>query len=184
MDGSRAALDYFAALVAKVDGHFGRVAARYPEALHCGSGCADCCVAGLTVTRVEARAVADTVAALPVEVRRALAERAAAATAGGPCPALDGDRRCVVYPGRPLVCRSHGAPIRTDRGLEVCPLNFEGLDFAALDADCVIDQATLSTLLGAVDAACADAWGTPRGQRIALADLFSHPDRGFPEDPR
>ncbi len=184
MDGSGAALDYFATLVAKVDDHFGRVAARYPEQLHCHTGCADCCVAGLTVTRVEASAIAGAVAALPAEARQALAERARAVAAGDPCPALDGDHHCVIYPARPLVCRSHGAPIRTDQRLEVCPLNFGGFDLDTLDPDCVVDQGTLSTLLGAVDAAYTDACGLPRGDRIALVDLFRHPDRSCPEDPR
>ena len=61
------------------------------------------------------------------------------------CELLDADGRCAVYAARPIVCRSHGAPLRLPDGqLDACPLNFEGEDLARL-GDC-IDVQTLDTL--------------------------------------
>src|SRR5439155_26416995 len=82
--------------------------------------------------------------------------------ARGLCPALDDGGRCSIYPVRPLVCRSHGLPIRLGPPgslpvIQTCFKNFTA-GFDALAPDHVLDQTTLSTLLGAVDAAeAADA---------------------------
>lgn len=153
------------ALWSKVDAFFERVAERYPGALACGPGCADCCHRDLTVTSIEARRVFALVRALPPEQRRALRDRADAP----PCVALDADGRCAIYEARPLVCRSHGVPLRFVEPeasgkralpvLDVCPKNFTGADLASIDAACVLDQRTLSVMLGAIDAAFVQAGG-------------------------
>ena len=43
----------------------------------------------------------------------------------------------------------------------------------AADADCVLDQQTLSTLLGAVDAAFARDRGVSPGERVALCEALA-----------
>jgi uncharacterized protein len=169
----------------KIDAFFARVADRYPRELACGPGCSDCCHRELTVTVVEADAIEDLVRALEPEARRALAALAAS-RAGDACAALDASGRCMIYAARPLVCRSHGLPIRfaspaTGRRLPVldaCFKNFLGRDLAALDGDCVLDQQTLSTLLGAIDAARADAAGEERGRRASLRELLARCSEG------
>lgn len=182
------AQERFAELAARVDALFDRAAARYPEAIACSEGCADCCAAGLTVTVVEASLIAEILARMPAVERRAIAVDARAADSSR-CVALDREGRCRVYAGRPLVCRSHGLPIRaaadsTDESptgaLAVCPRNFAGASqLAAVDADCILDQRTLSTVLGAIDMAFADEQACPRGERIAIADLLAEPERYF-----
>ena len=169
------------ALAAKVDAFFTRVSERYPGDLQCGSGCADCCHAELTVTAVEAGAVRAAVATLGPAARAALVARAAAAPdpARPRCVALGDDDRCQIYAGRPLVCRSHGVPVRISTGadartsraeLVVCPRNFTGRELDRVDADCVLDQTTLSATLLAVDqAASPDA----AGARIALRAVIA-----------
>jgi hypothetical protein len=42
-----------------------------------------------------------------------------------------------------------------------------------VDADCVLDQTTLSTVLHAVDRAHADETGGAAGERFALAAIFA-----------
>jgi Fe-S-cluster containining protein len=145
--------DRYRALATKVDAFFARVAARHPGDLQCGTGCADCCHARLTVTAVEARAIEQHVAALAPEARAELA-----ALAGRPlnparvrCAALGDDDRCRIYAARPVVCRSHGAPIRLGTTVTACHRNFTANGPAAADPDCIIDQTTLSTLTLAVD---------------------------------
>lgn len=169
-DSSSRAEDRLAELRSKIDAFFARVRARYPADLACAPGCADCCRRDLTVTPVEAAAVARAVRALDPASRADLARRA---RAGEPCVALSEDGRCAVYEARPIVCRSHGVPIRYAEPLpggkralpvlDACFKNFTAVDLAAVDPDCVLDQHTLSVLLGAVDALHAQELAAPGG---------------------
>jgi len=164
--------DHYAALVAKVDAFVDRVTARHAADLRCRAGCARCCHARLTVTTVEAAAIDGWAAAQPAATRAAIAE-AARAEPGPRCAALDDDDRCRIYAARPLVCRSHGIPIRLRaRGLPVvtaCTLNFTAHGPEAADADCILDQTLVSTTLGVIERA---AGGDP-AHRIDLARLLA-----------
>ncbi|MBL8627513.1 MAG: YkgJ family cysteine cluster protein [Myxococcales bacterium] len=161
----------YAALVAKVDAFVARVEARHAADLRCGPGCATCCHARLTVTGVEAAAIRAWLAAQPVAARAAIAA-AAATAAPDRCAALDADDRCRIYAVRPLVCRSHGVPIRLRQGslpvVTSCALNFAARGPAAADADCILDQELVSTTLGVIDRA---AGGAPAA-RVELAALL------------
>ncbi|WP_437926533.1 hypothetical protein WMF37_47270 [Sorangium sp. So ce291] len=91
--------------------------------------------------------------------------------------------RLRAPPARPLICRTHGLPIRfappSGRVLPVidaCPKNFVGEDLHAVDAASVLDQTTLSTVLAALDMAHADEAGWPRGQRAAIAEVLAEGD--------
>lgn len=162
----------YAALVAKVDAFVARVEARHAADLRCGPGCATCCHARLTVTGVEAAAIRAWLAAQPAAARAAIAT-AAAAAAPDRCAALDADDRCRIYGVRPLVCRSHGVPIRLRQGsrpvVTSCALNFTARGPAAADADCILDQELVSTTLGVIDRA---AGGDP-AERVDLAALLT-----------
>lgn len=160
---------------AKVDAFFARVEARHGEDMQCRTGCSDCCRVRLTITSVEAEAIADEVARWPAERRQALAAadpgagEGAGAGAGDRCAALDAAGRCRIYAARPIVCRSHGVPIRLRRGalpvVESCHRNFTRTEPAA---DCVLDQTTLSALTLAIDR---EDGGD--GSRIDLAELLA-----------
>lgn len=153
----------------KVDGFFARVSARHGEDMECETGCSDCCHVRLTITQVEAAAIRALVTSWPPTRRAALAET-------GPvdhCAALDPGGRCKIYEARPIVCRSHGAPIRMRRDslpvIESCFRNFTRTEPAP---DCVLDQETLSALTLAVDR---DAGGN--GDRVELAALVNELSR-------
>jgi Fe-S-cluster containining protein len=170
----------FEELACKVDAFFARVAERHGADMQCATGCSDCCRVRLTVTAVEAAAIRAHVAGWSADQRRNLAETGAA----DGCAALDPAGRCRIYPARPLVCRSHGVPIRMRQGglpvIQTCHRNFT---HTAADPDCVLDQETLSATLLAVDAAAANAAGADPGlrqridqglvQRIDLAGLLA-----------
>jgi len=167
-----------AELFAKVDAFFDAASRRLPGAdgITCHAGCADCCRRRFSVTAVEAEAIAEALAALPAEARATLAERARSEGEGA-CPALESDGRCAIYEARPVICRTHGLAIRfrDERSLPVldaCPRNFGGRDLAGLPAAAVLDQETLSTVLGAVDAARAAELGRPRGERVEIARIL------------
>ncbi len=154
-------------VTAKVDAFFARVEARHGADMQCATGCSDCCHARLTVTGTEARAIERELATWEPERRGALTANAAAASADR-CAALDPSGRCLIYAARPVVCRSHGAPIRMRRGsLPVVQSCFKNFTETTPDPDCVIDQETLSALTLAVDRAEGGD-----GARIDLASLF------------
>ena len=163
-------------LCAKVDGFFDRVKARHGDDMQCVAGCHGCCQGGLTVTTVEAEEIRGALVALSTEARGRAAARAAAEDRTR-CAALEQDGRCAIYPARPLVCRSHGLPIRmaSERGLPVvsaCELNFTARGPAAADGDCILDQTTLSLTLGAIARAHAEEAGGGAAERVPLADLL------------
>jgi Fe-S-cluster containining protein len=140
--------------------------------MQCATGCSDCCHVRLTITTVEAAAIRAHVTTWSAEQRRGLAESGQTDR----CAALDPAGRCKIYPARPLVCRSHGVPIRLRQGglpvVQACHRNFTHTE---PDPDCVLDQATLSATLLAVDAAEAAEVADPasRGRRVDLAQLLA-----------
>jgi uncharacterized protein len=174
-------------LFAKVDAFFARTAEAFPapSGITCHAGCTDCCQQRLSVTAIEAEVIEEGLAALAPEVREALAARAR--SPNPECPALL-DGRCAIYAFRPVLCRTHGLPIRYANGAEggprrlpvvtgahvdACPRNFVGRDLASLPTSGVLDQATVSLVLGAIDAARADELGRERGKRVDLAFLLA-----------
>ncbi len=170
------ALDRYRELCGKVDAFFARVKARHGGDMECAAGCHGCCRPGLSVTEVEAAEIQGALAALPALARAGARARAASGDETR-CAALEEDGRCAIYPARPLVCRSHGLPIRmaSERGLPVvtsCELNFTARGPAAADGDCILDQATLSLTLGAIARAHAAESGGGGGERVPLAELL------------
>jgi uncharacterized protein len=159
-------------LAAKVDAFFARVQTRHGDDMLCGSGCHHCCHVRLSITKVEADAIRAEIGGWTRERKRALTANVAAA-APDHCAALDRDGRCLVYPARPIVCRSHGAPIRMRdaRSLPVvqaCSNNFTVSGPDAAEPDCILDQTTLSAMVLAVDR---DAGND--GTRIDLAAVLA-----------
>lgn len=175
---SPTARERYRELSARVDAFFAKTLARHQDRMQCATGCFDCCQSGLTVTQVEAAEIADHLRQMPEERRAQVARRAARTEEQG-CSALDEQGRCMIYEARPLVCRSHGVPIKTtpEKGqlplISSCPRNFGGgVDFAAVAPDAVLDQTTLSTILAALEAAYSVEVGVPRGERVAIRDLL------------
>ena len=176
------ARDRLAELTAKIDAFFARAQARYPgpSGITCAAGCNDCC-RRFSVTALEAEILEDTLAYLAPEARERLTRRARLDEEA--CPALDPDGRCALYAARPLICRSHGLPIRfaplSPAGarslpvIDACPRNFDGVDLAGLDPSTILDQATVSTVLAALDAARSRELGVAGRERVEIAGLLA-----------
>jgi Fe-S-cluster containining protein len=138
-------------LTEKIDAFFARVEARHPADMECRTGCSDCCHVRLTITTVEAESIRALVASWPAE-RRAALGAIVASVAPNRCAALDAAGRCSIYEARPVVCRSHGVPVRLGTSLPVvCHRNFTREGPAAADPDCILDQKTVSAILLAVN---------------------------------
>lgn len=162
-------LGEYDALSRKVDAFFTRVHDRYRAEMQCGEGCSECCGHHLTISVVEAESMRQVLSTRDAATRRRLATRAAALGDGeGPCPALEDDGRCAVYEGRPLVCRSHGAPMYVGSAalpvlkegdlqeegdaIKCCHLNFPERQLDQVDPDCVLDLVNMAATLAVVNA--------------------------------
>ncbi len=165
-------LGEYDALVAKVDAFARSVFERRPEDLSCRPGCTACCEVRLTVSPVEAAAIAAHLRTLAPEARRALAQRGNRSADEGACAMLDGRGRCAIYEARPLVCRTQGLPLlyalnREDREATCCSLNFTEQTPAPED---VLDADRVNQLLAVVNLRFVGGGGDPHA-RIALAAL-------------
>jgi Fe-S-cluster containining protein len=145
--------DQLSALSARVDAFFARVSASHPGAMQCRRGCSSCCQRDLRLRPVEWRRLASAVLALPADEQRAILDAARtppSGTGADRCALLTPDGACRVFAARPLICRSHGLPIRLGEQRTTCALNFQGSLDAVPDAD-VLDQTQLSVLAGLID---------------------------------
>lgn len=97
-------LQEYRAATAKVDAAVEAISQRRHTEISCHAGCDACCVGGLTVLSVEAFAIQEFVDAVEGDfpTRRG----------GAACAFLSAAGRCTIYPVRPLLCRTHGLPIR------------------------------------------------------------------------
>ena len=180
----------YRALVGKVDDAVARAADRAGDQLTCRSGCASCCVDGLSVLPVEAFALA-----AAVEARVAAGhDLPAVRPTDDACVFLDVDNRCAVYEARPLLCRTHGLPLVTGepaRGalrivddVSVCALNFPDRLPTRADA---LDAGRLLQLLVTVDRRFRARVGLPDDAgRIPLRDVAAdvRDDGQEPDDGR
>lgn len=175
---TEALLEYFAARD-KIDEAYEAVAARRAADLSCARGCHQCCVDGLSVLSVEAAAIEQHLATAGLS--------AAPAPSAAGCAFLDADGACTVYEARPVVCRTHGIPLRmlddapatgtvgrplrVLQGVEVCELNFTEREWA--DAD-VLDVERISALLLVVEQRYRARTGASGAlERVPLRDVLS-----------
>lgn len=147
-----AALGNYRALLAKVDAKFSEIASRHPRSFRCGAGCHSCCKPGLTVSPIEAEALRLFLSDRPELVERIRALEALDPHAGTRCKLLDENGLCTIYEARPLVCRSHGAPLLVETRRDVCPLNFTDEPLAAIPGTDLINLETLNTILALINA--------------------------------
>ncbi|MBN2358677.1 MAG: YkgJ family cysteine cluster protein [Deltaproteobacteria bacterium] len=156
----------------KIDRFFEQVLARHRSRMRCAPGCVACCKHMPSVFPVEAWIIAHELRHDPDRVR--LLERLLAparqADEASPCPLLERGR-CAVYALRPVICRSHGAPVKVPgRPLErfdVCPLNFDEQGARKLvTSEDVLDLERLNEILAVIDGMSRQAF--PEGAALDL----------------
>lgn len=169
------AFQNYARVLEKVEAFWQQVESQFP--LHCAKGCSACCHVDLSVMPVEADHIRAYLQSAAPPVRHASEPaphgalddhpRFQALAGPNPCAFLNRDGLCAIYAARPLICRSHGIPIKVDEKVDACPLN-EGVEAAPLNLS------VLNTLLVAVNARYAEVKGLPPAQaqaRIPLREL-------------
>ena len=168
------ALTNYFSLVAKVDELCSRIEGEFADQIACRSGCSGCC-RHITLSWVEAVALATSLAALPSAEVEEIRHRARTASLDGACPLLTDDR-CALYRSRPIICRTHGLPILTQQDgtgrVDFCPLNFTGVD--RLPGSALLDLDRLNTLLDSINRLfIAEAFDEcPTRERLAIAEAL------------
>ena len=115
-------------LLFKVDSTCDELEKVYREHLICKPGCSQCCEVERTVCAVEAYIIEQQLLLLSVQKIRRL--RKLYKDNDETCPMLLRNR-CVIYPARPIICRTHGLPILYHEAertfIDYCRLNFSKL---------------------------------------------------------
>jgi len=176
---------------------FARVVAAHRAQMDCGPGCNDCCHPTLTVLPAEALAVLLALSRAAPGVLRALDE-----PSGERCCLLHPTTgECAVYPLRPLICRTHGLPIRyadalwgagePESAVSCCPLNFE----QGIPSEAVLNGSLLAAQLLVANSLVTGELGWSEGaqqKRISVFELLEQgagalpwlsPGRGARETP-
>lgn len=168
----------YRALLEKADAKFSEVESRYPTSFQCRNGCHACCLPKLSVSPLEAAHIQDYLATHPEIAARARKVEEEDPHAGTRCAFLDGAGSCTIYPARPLICRTHGMPVKykTEDGAvarDVCGLNFTDKPLASLPDQDVLHLDTINTILALLNEHAAPGQG---GERVPLTPSGMLPD--------
>lgn len=138
-------------LVDRIDALCTEIHRTYSDSITCRKGCDSCCRL-FSVSWVEAVFLAVSARALSDEWLNFLRNRALTSDGQDTCPLLV-DGACILYPYRPIICRTHGLPILIRHGRDVrvdyCPRNFTNA--TTLTGSGIVDLDRLNDTLAAVN---------------------------------
>ena len=147
-----ACLANYSRLVVRVDRMLGRIQRKYGGHIACHKGCG-CGCRNISIFPIEALALADALQMLPEAIIAEFQRRAASASFWN-CPLLE-ERVCRLYAFRPLICRTHGFPLRTiyngQPSIGYCRHNFKEMN--AIPDDAIIDLDRINNMLRKINAA-------------------------------
>lgn len=167
-DEAAEALTRYRAIRDALDAFHEKAEAALPVALACRRGCSACCSREIHVFEVEA-------AAIRAALGDALAPEVSSPEAG--CPMLDAAGGCRIYAERPLICRSHGLPVKfrlervPSEARDICPLNeAAGVDPWTAPAAAILNLEVLNAQLALVNR----LYGGD-GRRIPISEVVRRP---------
>lgn len=167
----------------KVDAQFNKLFEKHRSEMRCAEQCHACCAPDLSVMRVEADQIRAYLREDPRLIEQLAELERVNPHRGSRCALLNAEGRCSIYPVRPLICRSHGAPVLVQidakrEGIDACELNFtEGMSM--IEVNDWIHLETLNTLLTLIDWRYALDEGRERPDpeldriKLTLAELLS-----------
>lgn len=156
---SETALQNYSVFLKKIDSKFTEIQMRNSKNFSCALGCYSCCKAGLTVSSIEAESIKNYLSAHEAVRNGVIENEKSDPHKGQHCTFLDASGACLIYEVRPVVCRSHGSPIKyvVEENeekffeLDVCPLNFQQDSIAELSEENFMNIDTINTLLAALN---------------------------------
>jgi hypothetical protein len=140
--------------------------------IKCAKGCASCCILE-TVTSLEASMISSYLessewASIPPAFDPA-------ASTSTQCVFLH-QNLCLIYPVRPIICRTHGLPILyPEQGIDTCPLNFSEIDLTSIDPKFLLDADRITQNLMRLNLAFCLIMHQPdiAGDRIPLQHIIT-----------
>ena len=167
--------DSYHQLIDRLDVLHEGITAALGDALTCSAGCSSCCLP-ISVFPVEAAAIIEAVLELPAAEQAAI--RQALENQHNPerCALLQNDR-CLIYPLRPVICRTHGLPLLVqepegDPTITVCPLNCVSMQSFAKET--ILDLERINQLLVAINLLFVTTTTQSWPERVALSDLGAY----------
>lgn len=147
------ALKVLATLQKKVDSLFNRISQKWRPHFRCFENCHHCCKSNLFISPLEALQIQKHVAEFKeLETKLLSLEKKRIERTPDRCPFLEFSGGCSIYEVRPIVCRSHGAPIfyQNSENKRVCGLNFKGVNlsdfYLQYPEDFIVAEDTLNSL--------------------------------------
>jgi Fe-S-cluster containining protein len=144
----------------KVSAKFEEIFEKHRRSMSCAISCHSCCKPGISVSRIEAKLIQS----IFLQKQSQLEElKKANPHKGKRCEFLDAAGACAIYDVRPVICRSHGAPIqyrdpngkdfeKAERYRDACELNFKGISLKDLPLNDIFNIDTVNTLLSLLQA--------------------------------
>ncbi|MFK8136895.1 MAG: YkgJ family cysteine cluster protein [Bdellovibrionales bacterium] len=163
-------------LLQKVDEHFRTVSEKYPNDFQCRSGCHSCCVPKLSVSRIEREYIKNSLSKSQLDEIEVLSDENPFNDTR--CSLLKANGECSIYESRPIICRSHGAPIKfwlensnptvDEPSMDVCYLNFKDKKLSDLDPSDILNIDTLNKILSAINIQYENKYDLKKGERFSL----------------
>ena len=142
----------YSQLLVKVEAKFDEISSRHPDKMSCSRGCSSCCQPGMSVSKVEQQSIQFFLGQHP-EIQAVIL---AGEHPPDRCYFLSSHGDCQIYEVRPIICRSHGAPVFREsqdgsRHRQICRLNFSGFNLDELDGVDFFNLDLLNTLLALIN---------------------------------
>lgn len=164
-------LRYYHELIQKIDAFTASVASTYGNKLQCKEGCSGCCILE-SIMPVELVPILKWYAEQPESIQNTIIQNNSDL-----CIFLFYDR-CILYPHRPIICRTHGYPVLINGIMDVCPLN-AGTSF---EPQHILNLENCNTMLAAINILFIKEVHIPELQkeRINLRAFFQSPESDIP----
>lgn len=143
------ALKNYKQLTDKVDAKFDEIFNKHKDQFSCTKGCYSCCKPDLSVSQIEALNIRE-------HIKNNLVDLSLDKGIPGYCEFLSEKGECLIYEARPVICRSHGAPVAYKdefkiQQKDVCELNFKELPIQDLSDQDFFNLDTVNVLLAVMN---------------------------------
>jgi uncharacterized protein len=173
-------------LLNKVDAFTAGVLRAHRKDIRCQKGCDECCRRPFSVFAVEAHNLKAGFDMLSTPKQYLILKKLGNYDPeASPCPLLD-NGSCMLYAHRPVICRTHGLPIRSDliringaRLTALCDRNFNSPgSLYGLNEQHILNLDTLNTVLSSINLLYLKEIGAPSGApsengRLDMPDIFA-----------